>query len=257
MKKLIFFLLVTSFCIGQVKDDFFYDVTRGDNLKNENYINKYSVFDFSNLWIETENQNVFGIFGKDYERLKIKIISVKKNEKNNNEYFVIGKSNLNGMISDFSGSITITEIKEVKAISYGVDDEYKDKGIKTQGLLIGNYEFYETNNKKNIGVFKGKVYSKWYLTSENKIQYDNISTASDSYTNNSFIGVWETLSGKEKKLCIWSDYRIPNLKNDFDIGAGMFSPTEKYYDNGWKNYADAWFNQDKSAIKKELEEWWK
>jgi len=65
--------------------------------------------------------------------------------------------------------------------------------------------------------------------------------------------------GKEKK-CNWGDYRVPMANTDFDVGAGEFSVSEKYWDKGWLDIA----LQNKSpnlAIKKsdnaeKQKEWW-
>ena len=35
-------------------------------------------------------------------------------------------------------------------------------------------------------------------------------------------------STRKEKICNWADYRVPITNRDFDIGAGEFSPSEKY-----------------------------
>ena len=44
-----------------------------------------------------------------------------------------------------------------KELRFGVDDEYADKGIKSQGVLIADYEFKENKEQNHIGIFKGKT----------------------------------------------------------------------------------------------------
>ena len=63
------------------------------------------------------------------------------------------------------------------------------------------------------------------------------------------------------KRCNWGDYRIPNC-GDLDIGAGGFSPADKYLTNGWQNYRDANFGgpetpKSKKAATLEYVRWWK
>lgn len=159
-----------------------------------------------------------------------------KNPNNPIEYYVTGKSCVKNTICDFDGVITLAEIKEVKELHYGVDDEYANKEIKLQGILTASYEFKENPNEKHSGVFKGKLYTKWYLNSENKIEYDNIEFIADGYLNNAFVGTWTNYGTGSKKICNWADYRVPLANNDFDIGAGEFSPSEKYFDKGWSDY---------------------
>lgn len=75
--------------------------------------------------------------------------------------------------------------------------------------------------------------------------------------NNVFVGFWKSYSEDTKKICNWADYRVPEANYDFDIGAGEFSPSKKYYKKGWKNYQKAWLHGDVEAKKDETMEWWK
>lgn len=244
-----------EFLIGNEK--FLSEFPLGDVVNTENVLDNYNKYDFSNIWTETENPIIFGIIGSDYQRIKIKMISVEKNTTNSNEYAVVGKTNVKDIICDFSGTIELIEVREFKELHFGVDDEYKDKGIKAQGWLIANYEFKENTNQKHSGIFKGKLYSKWYLNSENQIEYDNIEFYSDGYINNAFVGTWRSYSTDKEKICNWGDYRVPQVNQGFDLGVGEFSPSEKYYEKGWENYQKAWLYENELARKKELNEWWK
>ena len=40
--------------------------------KSENEIEKYNKYVFSNLWLKTENEAVFGIIGENYQRILVK-----------------------------------------------------------------------------------------------------------------------------------------------------------------------------------------
>jgi len=53
-----------------------------------------------------------------------------------------------------------------------------------------------------------------------------------------------------------------NDHSDLDIGAGEFSPSEKYIEMGWSNYRLAYRGYDENeltqkALRKEKEQWWK
>jgi hypothetical protein len=228
-----------------------------DELKPDNLLLQYKQFDFSGIFSHTENYQIFGVIGADNQRIKVKLTSIIRSPENAGEYLVSGKSNVRDVICDFNGTITITEINEVKQLHYGVDSEYANKGIKAQGILIANYEFKENPHQDHSGSFQGIVYSKWYLNAGNQIQYDDIQSFSDQYMNNAFIGIWKSYSAGNEKLCNWADHRIPLTNQDFDMGAGEFSPGEKYYDKGWKAYHQAWQLEDKESKAEELKEWWK
>jgi hypothetical protein len=228
-------------------------------LKNKNMIEKFKDYDFSILF--SGDLYNLSYIGSNYRRIQIKLISVLQNPNNHSEYLIYGKSKVLDKISEFQGSIKITEIRQYSPLYFGCEDEYKDKGIQFQGLLVADYLLFENQNEKNAGCFKGKVYSAWYLNRDNKVNYDPIESCSDATCNNQFVGHWTAYSTKQKKICNWGDGRIPQ-SGDLDIGASEFGPSEKYYDQGWEVYAKAYdlFGPKEEMMKAretEEKEWWK
>jgi hypothetical protein len=201
------------------------------NAKNE--VTEFIKYDFSELWLKTENSLVYGIIGNEYQRILIKFLTVEKNLINNNEYFVFGKSSVKGNFCEFIGKITILKIQESKRKHFGVDDEFKNQGIKTQGLLTAKYEFFENKHQNHSGYFSGTLQTKWFLDKNDKVQYDDINSVSDGYFNNAFVGTWKMYNSNIEKICNWGDYRVPYANCDFDIGTGELSISEKYLKNGW------------------------
>lgn len=199
----------------------------------KNEIEEYSKYDFSSLWLKTENKFVYGIIGVDYQRILIKFIFVERTLNNPNEYLVYGKSSDKSSVCDFIGKITITKIQKLKNENFGVDDEYRNFGIKSQGLLIAKYEFFENKEQNHSGQFQGNLQLEWYLDKDEKIRYNDIDLNADGYFNNAFVGIWKMYNSNIEKICNWGDYRVPYVKCDFDIGAGELSISEKYLMNGW------------------------
>ncbi len=226
-------ILISNLSFAQVNDNFIQTFVMDEALLEENTLHQYQDKDFSNLWVATDNSLVYGIIGEDHQRIRIKFLAIKKNPFNAREYIVRGKSMVKETICEFLGVIRLKTIKEVKTLHYGVDDEYQDKQIQAQGLVIADYELMELKTQHHSGIFKGKLYTKWYLDSNQVIQFDNIEASSDDYMNNSFIGTWKNyVTGKEKN-CNWGDYRVPEANEDFDIGVSEFSVSQKYLENGW------------------------
>jgi len=256
MRLLILLILLTNISFGQTSTRFERNFIFKNEIQKESIIESLNSFDFSKIWTKTKNSLVRGIIGEDHQRIKIKLITITKKTDNQNQYLVTGKSSVKGTICDFSGLITIVKIYELKELHFGIDDFYAGKGIKKQGVLVANYEFKENNEQKHSGVFKGELFSKWYLNSKNQIIYDDIESDSDGYMNNAFIGIWKSYKTQKEKKCNWADYRIPNTNKDFDIGAGEFSPSNRYLSKGWSNYSQAWVYGDEEARKKENEKWW-
>lgn len=213
------------------------DIMDGEKLLPNNEIEKFLQYDFSELWLLTDNNLVYGILGDDFQRIQIKLISISKNINNQKEYFVYGKSKVKENVCEFVGKITMVKIQESKREHFGVDDEYKNSGIKTQGLLCAKYEFFENKLQSHSGFFSGDLETKWFLDKDNKIQYDNINIHSDGYFNNSFVGTWKMYNSKLENICHWGDYRVPSVDCSFDIGAAEFSVAEKYHKKGWVDIA--------------------
>ncbi len=205
-----------------------------DNQVSENnVINQYSKYDFSGLWTKTDNNFVYGIIGNNYQRIFIKFIFIEKNLNSPNEYLVYGKSKVKTEICNFIGKILIQKIQEFSNDNFGIDNEYKNKGIIKQGILTAKYEFLENKEQNHSGKFEGVLQTTWYLDSNKSLHYNDININSDSYFNNSFVGTWKMYSSSKEKICNWGDYRVPFTKCDFDIGSGEISISEKYLKNGW------------------------
>ena len=134
---------------------------------------------------------------------------------------------------DFTGTITIRQAREFETFHYGVDEMYRETGLKAQGVIIGEYSLKENKDQPHSGEFIGIMSLMWFIDKNGVLCYDNIDNYSDSYRNYQYIGIWKDYSSKNDKTCNWGEYRIP-FSGDLDIGAGEFSPNEKYYEKGWK-----------------------
>jgi len=208
------------------------DIMNGNELFNENKITDFLMYDFSNLLLKTENENIYGIIGSANQRFCIKFLKVEKSIENPKEYLVYGKTNVEREYFEFAGKIFIEKIQVVKAEKFGVDDELKNTGIKTQGLLTAKYELFETKSR-NSGVYTGRFESKWFIDKYDKINYNDIDLVSDGYFNNAFVGTRKLYNSKVEKICNWGDFRVPSSDCDFDNGTGDFNVSEKYKMNGW------------------------
>jgi hypothetical protein len=212
------------------------DVMNHEELIPVDKTKQFVKYNFSDLWLKTDNRLVYGIIGDEHQRILIKILTAVKNPHNPLEYIIKGKSSVKDNICDFNGRITVQEIKESKRTSYGVDNEFKGVS-ETQGVLIAKYELFENKNQKHSGVFSGILKTKWYLDRNNKVVYDDINIVSDGYFNNAFVGSWKIYGSKAGKKCNWADYRVPSSNCDFDIGAGELNVSKKYIKNGWLDVA--------------------
>lgn len=214
--------------------------------------NEFIKYDISSLLTQTRNSSIFGFIGDNYQRIRIKLISVVKNKDNPSQYFVYGKSMVKDNVCEFQGTITITNVFNYKNTDV--------PGVK-QGKVIGDYLFYENPKQKHVGQFKGVFNTSWYVDKDGNLKYDDLADVADGFTNNEFVGTWTSYSGTLTKICNWGDHRIP-MSGDLDDGTGEFHPSDKYQANGWLTYDQAYsggISKDKEdeARKLEQREWWK
>jgi hypothetical protein len=173
---------------------------------------------------------------------------VTKDSSSPGTYHAYGKSMVKNNIDEFNGTIIISNIRQLQNADYGVDDEYKNNGIKGRYIILADYKFSENKEQVHSGIFTGVCQTDFYLDKNIKVRYDDIDMEADGYTNNQFVGQWASYDGKLVQRCNWGDFRIPN-SGDLDIGAGDFSPNDKYLKYGWQSL------RDKSAA--ENAKWWK
>lgn len=239
------------------------DKLQTEQLSTSQLKEKLVKYDFSTLLTCTDNTYVYGFIGKNHQRIRIKFISVTKDSLKPNTYKVYGKSMVKNNIDEFNGNLVISSILKQKVMSYGVDDEYKNKGFKGEFVISGNYTLSENTQQKHSGVFNGIFRTGFYLDKKYLIHYDDIRDYSDGYMNNEFIGKWTNYQGDIIQVCNWGDYRIPNSGN-FDLGAGDFSPMTNDTSLGWQSIHDMGVRDKngkltakaKLAKKSEEAKWW-
>jgi len=193
-----------------------------------------------------------GFLGNNYHRIRIHFLSVIKNEDDPLEYFVHGKSKYKGNLCDFQGALRITSAEETKEL------EFPNERV---GWIKGEYRFYEDQKQSGTGTFSGEFTSYWWINPDGQIEYNGLLAGmSDGFLNNQFKGTWTSHRTGKSSTCNWGDYRIPD-SGELDLGAGEFSPAEKYWGNGWESYMKVRMGstetERKKAYAEEYEEWWK
>ena len=236
IKTLILLLFISISVCGQQTKKWLENIENPqystDELKKDNVKSEYLKHDFSTLL--TPKQDFLGFIGQDYRRIRIYFTSITKDSSNKEKYIIKGMSIVGSNICDFKGEINIEQVREYKLMHYGVDNKYENSGFKSQGVLIGKYLFKENPKQKHTGLFEGIISLNWYVDKHGIVHYDRIEWFSDRYRNNQYVGTWTDYKNGSVKICNWGEYRIP-FSGDLDIGAGEFSPNEKYINKGWED----------------------
>jgi hypothetical protein len=228
------------------------DESKLANAANANRILK---FNFGPLWSRlNDDDSVLGYIGDNYQRLRVVILSANKRADQPDTYDVTGKSMVKTVVRSFSGTMRITKIASTPASE--LDDDYKSEPIREAGVVFGEYHFSEDSKQTNTGKFDGVFVTDFVVDKSGRLRYDEVLAGADGYSNNQFLGTWTSYRAKIGKPASWGDSRIP-LSGDLDIGAGEFSPDDKYVVNGWQSYRDAYTNQNKRALIQERRQWWK
>lgn len=251
-----FFLLITAAANAQTDNEraawatSLFEEGKKPNAEQKSRITR---FDFTPLWTRvSDNDSVLGYIGNNYQRLRLVILSARKRTGDPDTYNVTGKSMVNNVVRSFSGTMKITHA----TASSDLDEEYKGERINEAGVVVGEYHFAEDSKLTNTGTFDGTFATWWCVDRNGRLVYDEVMLGADVYSNNQFAGTWTSYRTKTSKPASWGDSRIP-ISGDLDIGAGEFSPDEKYVRNGWQNYVDAYFKQNKRALIEERRQWWK
>lgn len=237
-------------------------IALGQEIKTSDFTQEIMNHDLSDLWtlekFEIENDTIsirraepLGYIGENFQRFRIHFISVIQNPYNKLQYFVYGKTKVEENICSFQGSIFINE-----SSTYNEGDIPMLK----QGFVKGQYEFFEDSHQKGTGILRGDLRTDFYIDEDGNLKYDALVFAADGFQNNQFEGTWKSYNSASLKKCNWGDYRIPDSQG-LDIGAGEFSPWDKYNAFGWakynkaKGYLPATL-EVQEARKKENEKWW-
>lgn len=276
IKKILYFVIIWLCNLSCYAENlvitpmqFLQENLHDSRLNSTNQLKKYAVYDFSHLWLQKQDA-MLGYIGKHYQRFSIHFNSIIKSKKYPGVYLVTGKTKVKNNINDFTGEIVLLHIRDMNltvkkerlenhkyVMSQPLDEDTAiyDRYEKNRLILFARYKFKENSQQKYSGIFDGIMKSKFYLKN-NKIYYDDIDSCYDSYSNNSFVGIWKSYTTGVIKQCDFGNYRIP-YSGDLDCGAGYFGVNSKYVKYGWKRYDDAYKSEgNKKAEAEEKKPWW-
>ena len=220
-------------------------------------LSQYKRYDFGFLWTQVSNTAVVGFIGPNCQRLRVKVLTVRRDTVDFTRYYLTGKTQVADHINTFSGTLVLRQVRELRQLAARVDETISP--ARHEGILLADYELREDNAQLKSGVFRGVAETFWYIDKRGRLRYDDIYGTGDGYCNNQFVGTWMSYATKKSLRCNWGDYRIPN-SGDFDIGAGEFSPADKYLAYGWQDVREATFEEHgdgAAARKREARAWWK
>ncbi|KXK05438.1 MAG: hypothetical protein UZ17_ACD001000628 [Acidobacteria bacterium OLB17] len=256
---IVLFFAFTSFSQTQDAAKWRDEILSDSLVSKTDSMAEASKYSLGPVWTTTDNAITLGFIGKNYQRIRIKLITaVKSGDKAPNTYAVSGASLVNKTFRRFNGTIRITHFRYLNPeADPAVQNEFAEKGAKKRGILFGDYTFTEEGKGPHTGVFTGILYSAFYIDAKDVLHYDDLELGADGFANNQFVGTWTSSDGKLSLACNWGDARIP-LSGPLDVGDGEFSPAKEFIKYGWQSYVDAYFKspQDEKALAEQSAKWW-
>ena len=182
-----------------------------------------------------------GYIGEHFQRFQIHFSEARQDKDNPQQYLLTGKTKVKGHVCDFTGIFTVQSIDCGQPFTLDpkrVDGELFGARTLRAGTLKGSYELKQNSAQPPAGVLKGTFTSNFLINEQGGIDYDFLRMYSDNYCNNQFEGTWTPYGTEDTQVCNWGDYRIPNSRA-LDMGAGEFSPDDKFLPYGWQTYREA------------------
>lgn len=252
MKNLLFLICFLSTFLGFTQNRFTNIVNKYQYKSTQNLLQNFINYDFSPVILGLNVNQTYGVIDNEYKRIHIKITNVQKDSLQANLYHIDGKSMVGNAIESFKGTLTLHTIKETYPVV--LDNETVSLPTAYEGVLFGNYTFYEPKNSSHSGVFEGTYQGLFQITEENNVFYNDLALGKPNYFNNAFNGFWTDYETKIAKICKWADFRVPDVPLDFDNGVERFSPNEKFNQKGWKTYNDTYLKNNTQEVE---DNWWK
>ena len=238
--------------------DFLRTIIEKEEVSSGELKDSLSILDFSAIWTMTPHWSVYGFIGSDFQRFRIKMMSVIKDPIAPLTYKVYGRNRVKNNLCEFQGEFRVSTIRRLDTGFFGVDGTYADSSIQGRFVVCGAYRLLEAPSQPHAGTFSGTFALYVYLDRLGRVRYDDIDAISDGYANNQFVGDWTSYDGQLRKRCNWGDHRIPDA-GDFDQGAGDFSPATEYIPNGWENFIGLYGKpaEQEKALAVEKANWWR
>lgn len=251
MKITVLFMLVTfgASVFAQKKADFSSEWAREIDTYSagKDILEEMKHHDLSSFWLSgTQSQN--GVYGDDYSRIEFHLTNIEQDNADLLSYRVKGKDRHKNVVTSFEGTIRIT-----KALLYSTPHEMNDSIYPIR--IVAHYEFTEDKTSRYSGVFTGTLRTDFVYKPREPDVYMLDQEGDDGYMNNTFVGVWTSKSGKQKK-CIWGLERLP-FTEDWDEGAGEIYVNKKYLRNGWESYMKHNELLEKNGVIMQKDMWWK
>ncbi|KUG08729.1 hypothetical protein [Solirubrum puertoriconensis] len=183
-----------------------------------------------------------GFFGAERYRIEMVFLEMHRDEQRPEVMYVRGKSRYKKIITPFEGTLTVSEIHNLKA-----DPEILIREGNPAYSVVGRFELREDPTTKGAGVYRGHFGLDFQLdTDESLLLVDSGEQLAARAAGTLFEGEWISNKTGSRKPILWGqDFTaIGNeILEEFSVGMREVQINPRYAKLGWDSY---WEN----------DEWW-
>jgi hypothetical protein len=199
-------------------------------------------YDLTSLLVTQSETGTEGVFDSTYWRIHVHFETITKDEQRPETYHIQGAFRTMKHVVPIEGEIHITRVKQYDRAFFWVIDTtfelppdvpYFDEKEFRYTYCTGSFEFRESNNQVNAGVFSGKLDFGIHENAEGILLDDLQNYQPDGYSNFIYKGIWKNNTTGSIKPFIWGEGRIP-LPPGVDVGFDAFQIARQYRKNGWQ-----------------------
>ncbi|GAB3835716.1 hypothetical protein [Hymenobacter jeollabukensis] len=112
---------------------------------------QYAGRSFAPVWLPAKDDGALGFIGPNYQRLDLKLLTVKPTAGQPGQYAVTGKSRVKTNVAAFAGTFKLLHVRVNRARPRTLDDE-PTIAVKS-GIVLAEYELREPASQSGTGVF--------------------------------------------------------------------------------------------------------
>lgn len=125
-------------------------------------LSQYTHYDFGPLWARTDNEVVMGFIGPNCQRLRVKILTVRRDTADGTRYYLTGKTHVAGHLGGFSGTLVLRQVRELRQLSPITEAApaaalQAFRSARREGFILADYELREKPGQPKAGTFQGVV----------------------------------------------------------------------------------------------------
>ena len=120
-------------------------------------LSQYRHYDFAPL-LTQEQDATEGFIGPNCQRLRIRLLSVRRDTADSARYQLTGKTLVRQQLSSFSGTLVLRQVRELRQLAVNGEAATAEiqrafRGARREGFVLADYELRENPSQPANGIF--------------------------------------------------------------------------------------------------------